>query len=254
MPTKSPRAVVLHHSKAPVDAGSRGYEILLEDGHVAFGMHHMWPENSLKVRSQKPLPVDQWQHLTVTYDGSSRASGVHIYLDGLPVDCEVIRDGLHKDINYDKDEPDLAVGHRFRDNGFKDGCVDELQVFDRELTALEAACLADRGDLTKLLTTPASALSPPERERLFDYYLASSDRDYGMAISELAAARNKQNALINAIPEVMVMRELPSPKPAFILLRGAYDAHGEAVTADVPRALLPLPERRRATGSRWRNG
>ena len=175
MPTKSPRAVVLHHSKAPVDAGSRGYEIVLEDGHVAFGMHHMWPENSLKVRSQKPLPVDEWQHLTVTYDGSSRASGVHIYLDGLPVDCEVIRDGLHKDINYDKDEPDLAIGHRFRDNGFKDGCVDELQVFDRELTALESAYLADREDFNKLLTVPAAQLSPPDLERLFDYYLASSD-------------------------------------------------------------------------------
>jgi Protein of unknown function (DUF1553)/Protein of unknown function (DUF1549)/Planctomycete cytochrome C/Concanavalin A-like lectin/glucanases superfamily len=254
MPAKSPRAVVLHHSKAPVDAGSRGYEIVLEDGHVAFGMHHMWPENSLKVRSQKPLQVDEWQHLTITYDGSSRATGVHIYLDGLSVDCEVIRDGLHKDIDYGKDEPDLAVGHRFRDNGFKDGCVDELQVFDRELTTLEAAGLADRGDLTKLLNTPASALSPHDRERLFEYYLASNDHDYCVAISELSAARNKQNALTNAIPEAMVMRELPSPKPAFILTRGAYDARGETVTADVPRALPPLPAsapRNRLTLAQW---
>src|SRR5207302_3071789 len=51
--TSVPRAVVLHHSKAPVDAGSRGYELLLEGGRVAFGLHHTWPENSLKVRSEE---------------------------------------------------------------------------------------------------------------------------------------------------------------------------------------------------------
>ena len=37
MPTeRQPRAVVLHQSRAWTDAGSRGYELLLEDGRVAF--------------------------------------------------------------------------------------------------------------------------------------------------------------------------------------------------------------------------
>ena len=90
------------------------------------------------------------------------------------------------------------------------------------------------------MNAPAAELSSTDRERLLDYYLASSDRDYQSAIGELAAARRTQNALIDPIPEAMVMRELPTPKPAFILLRGAYNAHGEAVTADVPRVLPPL--------------
>jgi hypothetical protein len=76
------RAVVFHHSKAPVDAGSRGYELLLENGRVAFGLHHMWPGNSLKVITKKAVAANAWTHLTVTYDGSSRAAGVRIYLDG----------------------------------------------------------------------------------------------------------------------------------------------------------------------------
>ncbi len=36
---------------------------------------------------------------------------------------------------------------------------------------------------------------------------------------------------------VMVMRELPEPRPTWILVRGAYDKHGEAVTPGVPAAL-----------------
>ncbi|MEO6184507.1 MAG: DUF1549 domain-containing protein, partial [Verrucomicrobiota bacterium] len=42
-PSLAPRFVVLHHSKASADAASRGYELLLENGKVAFGLHHMWP-------------------------------------------------------------------------------------------------------------------------------------------------------------------------------------------------------------------
>ena len=55
-PTHAPRAVVVHHSQAPIDAGSRGYELLLENGRVAFGLHHMWPGNSLKVRDEEGDP------------------------------------------------------------------------------------------------------------------------------------------------------------------------------------------------------
>ena len=39
----------------------------------------------------------------------------------------------------------------------------------------------------------------------------------------------------------MAMEELPQPKPAYILKRGAYDAPGEPVSADTPKALPPFP-------------
>src|SRR5207302_3104147 len=81
-PEHSPRAVVVHHSRAPIDAGSRGYEVLLENGKVAVGLHHMWPRNSLKVVTKDAVPLNEWTHVTVTYDGSSRAAGVKVYLNG----------------------------------------------------------------------------------------------------------------------------------------------------------------------------
>ena len=50
------------------------------------------------------------------------------------------------------------------------------------------------------------------------------------------------------------MRELPEPKPAYVLTRGAYDAHGEEVTANTPAALPPFPSdqpRNRLGLARW---
>jgi hypothetical protein len=228
-PAHAPRAVVVHHSMAPIDAGSRGYELLLENGRVALGLHHMWPGNSLKVVTKAAVPVNAWKHLTATHDGSGTAAGVRLYIDGQLAEVEVVRDKLTKDITYDGKEPNLAIGYRFRDNGFKGGWVDEFRVYDRALTALEAAGLAG---------VPAE----PTDDVLFDYFASAVHEPTRTAAGELRSARRDLVRFVHAIPEIMVMEELPTPKPAYILKRGAYDAHGEQVTADTPKVLPPFPE------------
>ena len=253
-PSLAPRAVVLHHSKAPIDAGSRGYELLLEDGKVAFGLHHMWPANSLKVTTRARVPVGAWAHVAVTYDGSSRAEGVRIYLDGEAATLDVIRDGLVKDITYESGEPDLTLGYRFRDSGFKGGRVDEFRVFDRELTPIEAADLAGRADFRRAWAEPASRLSPPQRDGLLDYYLAIVSPASRQVEAGLHALRREQARLVNPIPEAMVMKELARPRPAFILKRGAYDAPGDPVSPGTPEVLPPFPPdlpRNRLGLARW---
>ena len=240
-PAHAPRFVVLHHSKAPIDAGSRGYELLLEEGRVAIGMHHMWPGNSLKVASKSALPTNEWVHVAVTYDGSSRADGIRVFINGTAATTETVRDGLTKDITYGGDEPELALGHRFRDNGFKGGRVDELQIFNRALTAIEAAHLAGRGDFTNALSAAAKEISPAHREQMFDFFFATSYAPALKSADELHALRDEQRKLVNPIPEIMAMQEMAQPKPAYILKRGAYDSPGERVSANTPRVLPPFP-------------
>jgi len=235
------RAVIVHHSKAPIDAGSRGYELLLEGGRPAFGLHHMWPGNSLKVKAKIPIPAGEWAHLAVTYDGSSRASGVRLYINGQATEVEVIRDKLTKDILYGGGEPDLAIGYRFRDNGFKGGAVDEFQVFRRKLTPLEVTAIAGQSDLKTTWQTPADTLTDAQRSELFEWWFAHKCQLGNEAHLELRKLRDEQRRLVEPIPEIMVMEEMPQPKPAFILKRGAYDAPGERVSADTPKALPPFP-------------
>ena len=253
-PAHAPRATVLHHSKAPIDAGSRGYELLLENGRVAFGLHHMWPGNSLKVATRDAAPAGAWTHVAVSYDGSSRAAGVTIYLNGVAAEVEVVRDGLAKDITYGGSEPNLAIGHRFRDNGFKGGAVDEFHVYPRALTPLEAAHLAGRTDLAEAWSATPDALTPAQRDALLGYFLANVHEPARRLSADLHAARKAHNDAVNPIPEAMVMRETDRPKPAFVLKRGAYDAPGDPVTADTPAALPLFPAdapRNRLGLARW---
>ena len=229
--------MVLHHSKAPADAGSRGYELLLENGRVAFGLHHFWPGDSLKVLAKPVLPVGEWSHVTVSHDGSGRADGLRVSVNGRRVGLDVVRDCLRRDITYGGDEPPLTLGHRFRDRGFKGGAVDELRVFDRAVTAYEVALLA--------------GVPPTDNDRE-DYKMAGSFGRY-LFLFELQQLRRELAKEAEKVPEIMAMQELPAPKPAFLLKRGAYDAPGDAVSANTPGFLPPLGDAP-ATASAWPAG
>jgi hypothetical protein len=156
---------------------------------------------------------------------------------------EIVRDGLWKDITYGGGEPDLAIGYRFRDNGFKGGKVDEFRIYNRELSALESKALATErptaaaSRFRDVLTDDAASES-----LLRDYYIGAVAPDVDRARKELHAARKAQSDFINPIPEAMVMREMAKPKPAYVLKRGNYDQHAEEVSADTPHALPPFPK------------
>lgn len=250
----SPRFVIFHRSKAAVDAGSRGYEVLLENGYISVGLHYLWPAASLKVISREPLEPGQWIQIAVTYDGSSRASGTRIYLNGRPIEVTTIRDNLYKDIVYTKKSPPLTIGQRFRDIGFAGGRIDDFAVFNRELTHLEVTHLAGLPEFVIAWDTPIENLSEAQRSGLRGYYLAHHAEPVIAAKTRLHSLRTLQNQLVMSVPEVMVMEELPVPKRSFILRRGAYDAPGEEVSPDTPAVLPPFPHdspRNRLGLARW---
>ena len=121
--------VLVHHTKAALDAGSRGYEVLLQENKVVVSLSHMWPHNAIRVISKQELALNEWIHVGFTYDGSSQADGLRLYIDGEETGVDIIRDNLYRDIVYERVDVNLTLGYRFRDKGFKDGALDELKVF-----------------------------------------------------------------------------------------------------------------------------
>jgi hypothetical protein len=236
-----PRTVILHHSRAWMDAGSRGYEILLENGHIAVGLHHMWPGSSIKVVTTRTLPTNTWVHVAFTYDGSSKAKGLVTYIDGQIAAVETIRDALTQDFTYGGSEPDLAIGYRFRDIGFKGGAVDDLRVYNRALTPGEIGVLAGLPALKDAFAKPANELTESDRALLETWYQSTTDTEILARQDELTQLRREENKLVSGVPDIMVMQEMKKPKPAYVLKRGAYDSPGAEVFADTPKVLPPFP-------------
>lgn len=238
--------MLLGKSNGPFD-GNRGYEIeLLKDGRFKVTMNHVWPDNSLDLETVGKIRYKQWFHLTMTYDGSGRAGGIKLYLDGRPAPMRVVTDNLRHSIDRGQNGTNWSgspflIG-RIHDHYIKDYAIDELRIYNRSLTPLEIPKLAEQPDaLTTALYTPAAQRTPSQRAGLYTYYVTTHDSTYRKAFEEAQALRMQELILYNNSDQVMVMKERHFPRKTFLLKRGAYDAPGEEVKPATPAQFMAFP-------------
>lgn len=222
----------------------RGADVfLLEDHRVAVHLVHRWPDNALKVSSLERLPANGWTHVVVTYDGSSKASGVNIFVNGRKQATNVDVDNLTGDIAVE--EP-FRIGSRSSD-GFLVGTVGDVRVFVRKLSAEESSSVT-QASVARLAQGVQLDSLAAEHQAAFDNWMVSFSPDDELATvqrarDELAQKTKELEAFEKEIPTTMVMEELPQPREAYVLSRGQYDAPDKQrpVSADVPDFLPPLP-------------
>ncbi|TWU48417.1 DUF1553 domain-containing protein [Rubripirellula reticaptiva] len=229
-PDVKERAVVFHRSRAWTDAASRGYELLIEDGKLAWSLIHFWPGNQISIKTTGAVPVGQWVHVAVTNDGSSRAHGLRIYVNGKQAETETIQDSLIKNITGGGGDT-IAIGERFRDRGFKNGSVDKLRVFDVAITEFEARNEA------ALQSSPNDV--PPEI--LIDHALARHDVSIESLSKKLLDARTAKCRVEDSLQEIMVMRESAGRRDTHVLGRGDYSQPEQVVSPGTPASMLPFP-------------
>ena len=129
-----------------------------------------------------------------------------------------------------------------RDRGFVGGQMDEFRMFDREISPAEVRELHDGAHLQYLLQKDLALLGKNERTQLLEYYLATHYEPVAQIRRELQTARAKWNRQLDELPDLTIMRELPEPRPAYVLERGAYNARGEELAADTPQILPTFPQ------------
>ena len=241
-PNHKERTVVYSRSKAWTDAGSRGYQMLLRNGHLSTSLIHFWPGNAINIRAINKLPINEWHHVSVTYDGSTHANGLKIYIDGKLTKTEIHKDNLYKNITGGGND-NIVIGQRFRDVGFSKGLVDDFHVFNRKLTSIEIAQLYDGQALNKILGNPVDKLSQTDHQFLREYYFASINETFTKQLSKLRSAREKVTKLLDGKTEIMVMEEMKvKPRSTFVLNRGVYNQPNEKVEPKTPKILPGFPK------------
>ena len=241
-PNHKERTVVYSRSKAWTDAGSRGYQMLLRNGHLSTSLIHFWPGNAINIRAINKLPINEWHHVSVTYDGSTHANGLKIYINGKLTKTEIHKDNLYKNITGGGND-NIVIGQRFRDVGFSKGLVDDFHVFNRKLTSIEIAQLYDGQALNKILGNPVDKLSQTDHQFLREYYFASINETFTNQLSKLRSAREKVTKLLDGKTEIMVMEEMKvKPRSTFVLNRGVYNQPNEKVEPKTPKILPGFPK------------
>jgi hypothetical protein len=205
-------------------------------------MAHTAPSNAITKVSLNDVPRNQWIQLTMTYDGSSTAKGLNLFIDGSPLKMETQIDQLYKDIVFfSKDEPGLQIGAWHRGFGVKGGKLDDVSVYNRALTIFEIKVLAKKSNWDSITKKARTDLTTEDISILKDYY----NSVVNVAIKNASLALQIQRKLLSDstehIKELMVMQEMQQPKKTFLLNRGQYDAPAKQVFPNTPEKILPFP-------------
>ncbi|HLJ56705.1 MAG TPA: DUF1553 domain-containing protein [Chthonomonadaceae bacterium] len=228
-------AAVVFQACDGTDVGPHGYDLTVDQGVLTARIFRHWPGNAIGVRTKLALPKDTWTHVAVSYDGSSRAEGLKIFVDGKPAELDILRDHLVKGVG----QHTLVFGQRFRDRGFKGGEIGDLAIFSRDIQPAEIAELAYPNTLEQMLAHPEM-----HEAALKACYLSAVDPASREAARKLADARASVWRAEDAQTEVAVMEEMPEPRPTFVLVRGRYDAptgDTNRVGRSTPASLPPFP-------------
>jgi hypothetical protein len=219
-------------------ADSRGFELNWYKGQTRINLINDFGHQAIEIGLKQTFPAGRWHHVAVTYDGSSKAAGLKVFIDGQSQVLAIRRDSLSGSIATD--EP-WRIGWKGTGAGLE-GSLDELRIYDRPLAAREVEAIYWREMVQGAIETPVAERSKQQQDQLRDYYVAHhASPSMRRAWNERTELTEQEAALTRSIPTTLVMQEMEKPRDTFILVRGQYDQHGGRVGPGIPRALGTLP-------------
>ena len=133
------------------------------------------PMRGIKVATVTPLPTDgHWDHLFFTYDGSGKAAGVKIYVNGAAVATKTISDTLAR--NSIRTTAPLQLGRESPDEQpARDTRYQDFRVYARALNADEAKRLPFEDYVAEITSKPASQWDADQFHAVSEFYFTNVD-------------------------------------------------------------------------------
>jgi hypothetical protein len=197
----------------------------------------------IQVATKNPITRDEWLHVFYTYDGSRKASGVKIYVNGKPVETEVRLDALAVGDSIRTDAA-MHFGRRDDFQPMRETRYQDVRFYRRALAADEVARLPFED-----LASEIVARQPDPLQWTTDEAFVAADRFFLGEVDdetkELAAAVAAHDTAFEALTKdgaaTLIALEKTSPAYSDILKRGDYYARAGRVGPSTPEFLPKLP-------------
>ena len=230
-------------SKMDEPAKHRGYDVWMENGQPGIHLIHAWPSNAIKVVSKTPLPLNVWNHVCVTYDGSGKAAGIDIFINGASQQKNIAEDDLNATIHTDKT---FRIGRRYYGTPAKGIEIDEIGLYHRVLNRKDVEKLSKVDTLSPLFAKPLDTLANAQRTLLHDEYLNRFDKEYKNLLADRNTKQTQLNQLRNAKITSMVMGDNPpnQMRETYLLVRGQYSSpdKSKVIQPNTPNFLPAMKE------------
>ncbi len=216
----------------------RGWDLWLEGARVATHLVHHWSDDAIKVVTSQGIPIGEWVHVMVTYDGSGKAGGVSIYVDGRKRSTETHADSLKGSIRTA-----VALKLRQRETGSKleNVLVHSLRIYDRVLDARETNIVMGLPGVRLLAAAAEADRTPGELERAYRFWREAFDPVSRALLERRADVDRALEPLVARGTKAHVMHERSEEAMAYVLFRGEYDKRRDPVKPATPAALPTWP-------------
>ena len=216
----------------------RGHGLYLRSGRLRFNFTKRWTDLGLRIETERPLELNRWHHVLMTYDGKREAEGCRLYVNGVSQPLRV----LFNQHLWPTGEPlpfRIGAGEGPQDRFH--GLIDEVRVYRRALSAEEAEVLSLIEPTTEIASMDPFDRTTSQANKLrFCFLERYAPRKVQEARRSLARLRGERESFLDAIPSVMVMKESETPRETFVLKRGRYDSPGLRVSPGVPEVMPAL--------------
>ena len=216
----------------------RGWDMFIEKDNLVVHIIQRWPDHAIRVLTAG-VPRGEWVHLGFSYDGSGKAAGVKLFINGQSRPVTITVDGLEPDGSIRNELP-LHLGQRAGSDRLRESAFQDVRLYQRTLDPAEFARLPYEDPAAEILAaekTPEKWTPLQKFVALDRFFLPTADPESAKLQGEIAAADQDIDRLGKGGQATLITRERANPATAWVLNRGVYSARKEMVAPATPEFL-----------------
>src|SRR5262249_34904820 len=161
-----------------------------------------------------PLKPNEWHHVFATYDGSGKAAGLRLYVDGVlqerrTVFADTLKSSIHTTVP-------LKIGQRHTTARLDNVGIQDVRIYSRALPSDEVARLAGNSRMAWVASRPADKRTPKDIDELFGWWLPENDLPYRTLLTKQTGLQQEETAIKARGTIAHVMQEKPQESMAYV--------------------------------------
>lgn len=218
--------------------GHRGWDMFIDGDNFVVHIINHWPDRAIRLNTGG-IPRGEWVHLGFSYDGSGKAEGVKLFVNGQERKTNITVNNLQPGDTIRNKLP-LNLGQRVESDRLRESAFFDARVYHRALDPAEFARLPEEDLTAELLAASPDPekWNPMQRFLGLDrYFIDSVDPEAAKLREQIKAADAEIGALGKDGQATLIARERETPANAWVLNRGVYTARKELVEPATPEFL-----------------
>jgi hypothetical protein len=219
----------------------RGWDMFIEGDKLVVHLIHRWPDEALRVLVPG-IPRGEWIHLGFSYDGSRKAEGIKVYVNGQSKPTQITQNHLPPGRTI-RTQLAANLGRRHASDPMREVSLQDVRLYRRAVTPEEFTRLPFEDPAAEILAASPEPekWSSLQRFVVLDRFFLAQAPDARKLQDEIRSADAEIEMLTKDGTATLITKERPTPATAWVFNRGVFSDRKELVTPATPEFMAGAP-------------